>query len=218
MYIIIVGGGDVGRYLCREFLRMGYEVLVIEKDTRKCEVLEEELGSVALCGDGCEVAVLIKAGINRADMLIAVTPEDDDNLAACQMAKQKFNVPYVIARVNNPKNVHIFAKLGIEHAVDVTGLIVENIKARTPTCPLVHLMTFKERNAELILLRITEGPLVGKMVKELPLPLGSIVSLLIRQDRESRTPDPETVLETGDQLLCFIPSGTEEMLQTFVNP
>lgn len=217
MYIIIVGGGDVGHYLAREFLNMGHEVLVIEKEAKKCEHLMEELGSMSMCGDGCEIAVLTKAGIARADIFIAVTSEDDDNLAACQIAKQKFNVPQVIARVNNPKNDHIFAKLGIDHTVDAVELILENIKAQTAIFPLVHLLSLKERGSELFLVRVDRGSLAGKSVKELSLPLGSVVSLLIRQERESRMPDPDTVLEPGDQLVCLIPSGSEKSLWAIVS-
>lgn len=216
MYAVIVGGGHVGHYLCREFLQMGHEVLIIEKDARKCEALEEELGSIVLCGDGCEVTTLTKAGVGRADMFIAVTLEDDDNLAACQIAKQKFNVPHVIARVNNPKNVHIFTRLGIEDVIDVVGLVVENIKARTPVFPLAHLMSFEERESELFLLRVTQASLVGKSVKELPLPLGSIVTLLIRQGRETRIPEPDTILENGDQLLCLVSAGNQETLRSII--
>jgi trk system potassium uptake protein TrkA len=212
MYVIIVGGGDVGHYLCKEFLNMGHEALVIEKEAKKCESLKDELGSVAVCGDGCEIAVLTKAGIARADIVIAVTSEDDDNLAACQIAKQKFNVPQVIARVNNPKNEHIFAKLGVEHTVDAVALMLENIKAQTAIFPLL-----KERGSELFLVRVTQGSLAGKSVKDLSLPLGSVVSLLIRQERESRMPDPNTVLEPGDQLVCLIPSGSEESLRAIIS-
>ncbi|GAI51406.1 unnamed protein product, partial [marine sediment metagenome] len=86
MYGMIIGGGGVGYYLAKELLDNGHEVLIIEKDAKRCERVEDELGSISLCGDGCEVAVLTKAGIARADMFIAVTDEDDDNLAACQIA------------------------------------------------------------------------------------------------------------------------------------
>jgi len=217
MYVIIVGGGDVGRHLCKEFLNMGHEALVIEKEAKKCECLKDELGSVALCGDGCEITVLTKAGTARADMFIAVTDEDDDNLAACQIAKQKFNVPQVIAKVNNPKNEHIFAKLGVERTVDAVALMLENIKAQTAVFPLTHLLSLRERGMELFLLRVAQGSLVGKQVKDLSLPLGSVVSLLIREERESRIPDPDTVLEPGDQLVCLIPRGSEESLRAIVS-
>lgn len=214
MYIIILGGGEVGHYLCKELLNMGHEVLVIEKDAKKCEHLEDELGSVSLCGDGCEIATLTKGGIARVDMFIAVTDEDDDNLASCQIAKQKFKVPQVIAKINNPRNEHIFAKLGIEHTVDVARLILEHIEMEAAISPLVNLLSLKEQGSELVLVRVAEGSLaVGKSVNELSLPLDSIVSLLIRQGQKSQIPTPDTVLQAGDELICLIPSGAEESVQ-----
>jgi len=215
MYGIIVGGGEVGYYLARELLDNGHEVLVIEKNAKKCEGMEDELGSVSLCGDGCEIAVLTKAGIARADMFIAVTDEDDDNLAACQIAKQKFNVAKVIAKINNPKDEHIFAKLGIEHTVDAVALVLEHIKAQISTFPLVHLLSLKDRGLEIVLIRIAEGSLgAGKSVESLSLPLGSIAATVIRQGQECQVPALDTILEAGDQLVCLIPSGSEEAVQT----
>ncbi len=214
MYVIIIGGGDLGYYLAKELLDNGHEVLIIEKDARKCERMEGELGSVSLCGDGCEVAVLTKAGIARADMFIAVTDEDDSNLAACQIAKQKFNVPQVIAKINNPKDEHIFAKLGIERTVDGVALVLEHIKAQISTFPLIHLLSLKDRGLEIVLIRIAEGsPAAGKSVKNLSLPLGSIVSTMIRRGQGCQVPASDTMLEAGDQLVCLIPSGSEEAVK-----
>ncbi len=211
MYAIIVGAGQVGRYLGRELLGMGNEVLLIERDHKICEELGAELGSVSLCGDGCEVALLGKAGIARADIFIAVTDEDDDNLAACQIAKQKFGVPQVIAKVNNPKNEHIFAKLGIDHTVDRVSLVLEHIKLQITAFPLIRLLNLKERGLDVVLVRVAEGsPAVGKPLRDLSLPSGSVVSLIIRQGQECRVPEPGTILEVGDQFLCLIFSGSEE--------
>jgi len=218
MYIIILGGGEVGYYLCKELINMGHEVLLIEKDAKKCELLKGELGCVSLCGDGCEMTVLTKAGIARADVFIAVTDEDDDNLAAAQIAKQKFNVPHVIARVNNPKDERIFAKLGIEHTINAAALILENIKAHMAIFPLVRLLSLKEKGLEIVLVKITGDPVAGKKMGEVALPAGSVVCLLIRQGQEeSRVPGPDIVLAAGDQLICLIPSGTEESLQAMLN-
>jgi len=214
MYVIIIGGGGVGYYLARGLLDNGHEILIIEKDHKRCERMEDELGSVSLCGDGCEVAVLAKAGIARADMFIAVTDEDDDNLAACQIAKQKFNVPQVIAKINNPKNEHIFAKLGIEHTVDGVALVLEHIKAQISMFPLIHLLSLRDRSLEIVLVRVAEGSLAaGKSVKNLSLPLGSVASLMVRQGQECRVPDSDVVIEAGDELVCLIPSGSEEAVQ-----
>lgn len=213
MYAIIVGAGQVGRYLGRELLGRGDEVLLIEKDHAICEDLGDELGSVSLCGDGCEVAVLTKAGIARADVFIAVTDEDDDNLAACQIAKQKFGVPQVIAKVNNPKNVHIFAKLGIDHTVDRVSLVLEHTKLQIGGFPLIRLLNLKERGLDVVLVTVAEdSPALGKPLRELSLPSGSVVSLIIRQGQECRVPEASTILEVGDQFLCVISSGSEAEL------
>lgn len=217
MYVIIIGGGGVGYYLAKELLDNGHEVLIIEKDAKRCERVEDELGSISLCGDGCEVAVLTKAGIARADMFIAVTDEDDDNLAACQIAKQKFNVPQVIARINNPKNEHIFAKLGIENTVDGVALVLEHIKAQISTFPLIRLLSLEDKGLDIVMIRIAEGSLAaGKSVKDLSLPLGSVVSIMIRQRQEYQVPASDTTLEAGDQLVCLIPSGSEEAVQAML--
>ncbi|MCK4222221.1 MAG: TrkA family potassium uptake protein [Dehalococcoidia bacterium] len=215
MYVIIVGAGEVGRYLGKELLNSGNEVLMIERDHSICEELGEELGSVFLCGDGCEVALLTKAGVARADMFIAVTDQDDDNLAACQIAKQKFHVPEVIAKVNSPKNEHIFAKLGIDHTVDRVSLVLEHIKLQIPMFPLIHLLSLKDRGLELVLVRILErSPAAGKAVKDLSLPDGSVVSLMLRRGQECVVPATDAMLEVGDQLVCSIPSGSEEIVRT----
>src|SRR5512143_2560301 len=108
MYIVVAGGGKVGFYLAKALVNEGHEVLVIERDRRKCEVIAEDLGSVVMRGDAAEAATLGEAGVNRADVVVAVTGDDEDNLVICQMAKRKFQVPRTIARINNPKNERIF--------------------------------------------------------------------------------------------------------------
>jgi len=104
MYIVIVGGGKVGYYLSKALLDEGHEIVTLEKDARRKEFICNDLGSVGIRGDGCEATTLAEVGTNRADMLIAVTGDDEDNLVACQLAKYKFNVPHTIARINNPQN------------------------------------------------------------------------------------------------------------------
>src|SRR5688572_23525964 len=110
MYIIVAGGGKVGFYLSKTLIAEGHEVLCIEQDARRAARIGEELGSIVMRGDACEAQTLADAGTERADMFIAVTGDDEDNLVACQVAKAKFNVPRTIARINNPKNEHIFKK------------------------------------------------------------------------------------------------------------
>jgi trk system potassium uptake protein TrkA len=144
MYIVVIGGGRVGYYLTRALLEQGHEVLVIEKNATVCEIINEELGSICIRGDGCEISTLAEAGTERADMLVAVTGDDEDNLVSCQVAKQKFNVPKTISRIRNPKNETLFKKLGIDITISSTNLLMEAIEEAVPTHPLTHLMTVRE--------------------------------------------------------------------------
>jgi trk system potassium uptake protein TrkA len=214
MYVIVIGGGEVGHYLCKQLLGEGHEVVVIEKDTKMCERIEEELGDICLHGDASEITILNKAGITRADMVIAVTGEDEDNLAACQVAKQKFKVPRVIARINTPRNEKIFAKLGVERTVDAVELISEHIKAETMLFPVTRLFSIRDKGLEVVLVRIgRDSPAVGKPIGELSLPLGSVISLVIPQGKESEIPTADVVLKEGNQLICLVPTENIGSLQ-----
>ncbi len=214
MYIIIVGGGVVGYHLCRALLDEGHEVLVIEKDAKKCERLLDELGSVCIRGDGCETATLAEAGASRADLLIATTNEDEDNLVACQVAKHKFNVPRTIARVNNPKNERLFKKLGIDCPISITNILLEHIEEEIPTHPLIHLLTLPRENLEIVEIKIPQGSrAVGKPLKEIVLPPDSLLSLIIRNAQKPQVPSPDTVLQPGDRIIALTSTENEQILR-----
>jgi trk system potassium uptake protein TrkA len=214
MYIIIVGGGSVGYHLCKALLKEGHEVLVLDKDATKCENFEDELGSVCVRGDGCEVATLAEAGVSRAEVFIAATDEDEDNLVACQVAKHKFGVPRTIARVNNPENEKIFKRLGIDCPISVTNLILEHIEEKIPTHPLIHLLAMGEEKMEIVEVRILEGSKsVGKSVKELSLPSDSILTLLIRNGQKPQVPTVDTILEVNDRIIALTTTDSEAALR-----
>jgi trk system potassium uptake protein TrkA len=214
MYIIVVGGGKVGYYLTKTLLSEGHEVLVIERDPAKSEWMVEELGSVCIRGDGCEAATLADAGTARAEMLIAVTNEDEDNLVACQVAKHRFQVPRTIARLNNPKNETIFKKLGIDVTVSSTNLILEHIEQEVPTHPLMHLLTLENAEFEIVEVKIpSSSAAVGKAVKDLDLPAGVILSLLIRGQQRPQVPTEDTILEAQDQVVAVTRPESEEALR-----
>jgi trk system potassium uptake protein TrkA len=124
VYIIIIGGGRVGYQLARHLLDRGEEVTLIEKDGRRAEWLEGQLGSIVMTGDGDEMAFLETTGIERADVVMAVSGDDEDNLIALQLAKKRFKVPLTIARVNNPANVEIFKTLGVDEAISATDVLL----------------------------------------------------------------------------------------------
>jgi trk system potassium uptake protein TrkA len=214
MYILIVGGGSIGYHLSRQLLREGHEVLVVEKDQAKCERFEDELGNVCMHGDGCEVATLTEAGAARADVFIAATNEDEDNLVACQVARHKFNIGRTIARVSNPKNEEIFKKLGIDCTVAVTNLIMKHIEEEIPTHPMSHLLTMMEEGTEIVEIIISkDSPAEGKALKDLKPPKDSILVLLIRDGQKPRIPLLDTVFRENDRIIAFTTLENEMELQ-----
>jgi len=214
MYIIVVGGGRVGYYLAKALLNEGHEVLIVEKNATICETITEEMGSVCVRGDGCEAATLADIGTSRADILIAVTGDDEDNLVACQVAKYKFNVARTIARIRNPQNEAIFKKLGIDVTVSSTNLILEHIEEEVPTFPLIHLATVREKELEIVELKIpTDSNTVGKTVKELSLPEGSTLFLLLRKREKPIIPEANTTLQADDHIIAVTTPESEEALR-----
>jgi trk system potassium uptake protein TrkA len=130
VYVIVIGGGKVGYFLSRDLLERGDEVTLVEKDATRAEWLESQLGSIVMRGDGDEMAFLSLTGIQRADAVLAVTGDDEDNLIALQLAKKHFNVPRTIARVNNPANVDIFKTLGVDEAVSATEILLNALETK----------------------------------------------------------------------------------------
>jgi len=215
MYIIVIGGGKVGYYLARTLLDEGHEIVVVEKDTARTEFICNELGSVCVRGDGCEVATLTEVGTGRAEMFIAVTGDDEDNLVACQVAKHKFNVPRTVARINNPKNEAIFKELGIDVAVSSTNIILESIQEEVPTHSLTHLLDIRERGLEIVELKIpADAKTVGKKVKDIPLPPKSRLFLIIPKKEKPRLPTASTILQAEDQIIAVTTPESEEALRT----
>jgi trk system potassium uptake protein len=213
MYMIVVGGGKVGYYLAKELLAENHEVLVIEKEAAKCERIAEELGDIVLRGDGCEATTMEAAGFGRADMVIAVTGDDEDNLVSCQVAKVKFNVPRTVARINNPKNQEIFSRLGIDTTVSATAAVLAHIEPELPTHPVIRLLTMSS-GLELVGVKVPGGaPVIGKRVKDLLLPQQSLVVLIIEKDGTPRLPAGDTPFREGDEVVAVCPEEHEDALR-----
>ena len=214
MYIIIVGGGKVGYYLAKELVEEGHEVLVIEKDAAKCERIAEELGDIVLRGDGCEASTMEMAGFGRADMVVAVTGDDEDNLVVCQVAKVKFNVARTVARINNPKNEEIFKWLGIDTTVSATAAILAHIEQELPTHPLISLLTLKGGGLEIVEVKVLPtSPVVGKRIRDLLLPQQSLIVLIVDEEGMPRVPSSDTVLRAGDEVMAVTRTETEDVLR-----
>jgi trk system potassium uptake protein TrkA len=214
MYIIVVGGGRLGYHLLKALLKEGHEVLVLEKDARICKTITDELGSVCFRGDGCEASTLAEVGTGRADMLVAVTGDDEDNLVSCQVAKHKHNVPRTIARIRNPQNAALFRKLGVDVTVSSTDLILEAIEREVPTHPVTQLLSIEEKGLVIVDVKITpDSVTVGKTVKELDLPKESKLALIIPGQGSAHVPTANTVLLAGDQVIAVTTPESKEDLR-----
>jgi len=217
MYIIIVGGGKVGYYLAKQLVEDGNEVLVIEKDAAKCQHIADELGDIVLRGDGCEGITLEAAGTGRADLFIAVTGDDEDNLVACQVAKNKFNVRRTVALINNPKNEAIFKKLGIDTAVSSTALVLANIEQELPSHPLISLLTIKGGGLEIVEAKVPPySAMVGKRVGDLLLPQQCLITVIIDEEGVPRIPNSDTQVRAGDEVVAVCRRESEDALRAIL--
>ena len=218
MYVIIAGAGKVGWNLARELLEKDNEVTVIEADRRRYLTVEQELEHAVHYGDATELWVLERAGINRADLVVAVTGDDEDNLLICQVAKEKYLVDRIIARCNNPRNLEHFKLLGIQPAVSATDLILRLIEHEVPEYGLVHLLDLPEERLEIIeMLLGADSQVTGRRVADLEMPEGSLLISVLRAGR-GFVPGPDTVLEAGDEVLAVLDPGREDDLKRFFGP
>ena len=217
MYILIVGAGKVGWNLARELVEKDNEVTVVESNRRRYEVVEEELEHSIQYGDGTELWVLERAGIERADLVIAVTGDDEDNILICQMAREKYGVERVVARCNNPRNLQHFELLGVKPAVSATDLILRLIEHEVPKYGLVHLLDLKEERLEIIETEVPDGCAAdGATVKDLGLPNGALVISILR-DGGGFVPTGDSVISAGDEVLLVLDIGLEdEVMERFV--
>src|ERR1700754_4095958 len=209
LYVIIAGAGKVGWNLARELLEKGHEVTCIEQDRRRYLTVEQELEHAVQYGDATELWVLERAGIQRAEIVVAVTGDDEDNLLICQVAKEKYLCERIIARVNNPRNLDTFKLLGIQPAVSATDLILRLIEHEVPRYGLVHLLDLPEERLSNIRL-IDPSPVTraGRAIADIGLPGGALVISVLRGG-SGFVPKADTVVEAGDEVLVVLDPGIE---------
>ena len=214
MFIIVAGAGKVGYHLARALVA-DHEVLIIERDPSRVDFIAEEMGSeVIMQGDACDAATMERAGMERADLVVAVIGEDRDNLTFCQISKARFSVPRAVARINNPQNESLFRQLGIDATVSATNLILGHIEQELPWTGLIPLATLQTRGLEIVEVRIPAGAsVVGKQVKQMLLPQGSLLCLIIDADGTPRVPAPDTVLHADNVIVAVTNIDREEALR-----
>ncbi|HEX8552908.1 MAG TPA: NAD-binding protein [Abditibacteriaceae bacterium] len=215
-YAIITGGGKIGYYLARSLINHDYEVLLLEKDSGFYRQLSSDLGDVVMQGDGCDPLVLQRAGIERADLVVAATGDDADNLITCQMSQHVFGRKRVIARVNNPDNEKLFDMLGVHERVNSTAALLDLLGKKVGKSPVVLLGALERCNIEAVELILDEGsPFIGARLGDLQLPSGTLIISILRGGCAA-IPTADTTFENGDVLVALIPPELEAALREFI--
>lgn len=203
MYVIVVGGGQVGVNLTKLLQSEGHEVLLVEKDPARYYRLSDELGEAVIQGDGTDLASLMDMGANRADVLAAVTGADQDNLVICQMAKILYFIPKTIARVNDPKNEDLFQQLGVDATVSSTRIIGNLIEEKIDTGSAVPLLALGRGQVEIFKTTVEpESALAKKKISKIKLPEDCIIMAVLRGS-EVLIPKGETQLKEDDILVTL---------------
>src|SRR5581483_3491552 len=209
MYAIVAGGGKVGYYLAKELVEQGHEVLVIERDSKHCATIQEDLGDIVMQGDAAEASVLAESGSERADVIVAVTGDDEDNLVICQVAKKRFKAPRAVARINNPKNEQIFRMLGIDATVSSTDVILGVLEQELPSHAVVPLLRLRRADVEVVESVLDDqSPAVGRPLRDLSLPADCTIAVIIR-DGAPIFPGGETKLAAGDEVIALTTTQSE---------
>jgi len=212
MYIVIVGAGRIGFNLAQKLIQDKHTVTVIEKDKSRCEGISQNLDAMVINGDGCEPRYLEDAEVGRADVVAAVTADDEDNLITCQLAKEVFGVARTVARVNNPRNEHIFTELGVDVPVNATAIIAKIIEEEASFEDFINLMTFKRGKLALVRVDITtDSPIIEKCVRDVTLPENSVLVAIVRGE-SIIVPKGETVLKKGDDIIALTTIENEQQL------
>jgi len=212
MYVVVVGCSESGYHLSKALIAGGHEVVVVEKNAERYHLLNEELGSVALLGDGTDEATLKRAGIARADVVVSLTGADATNLVISQMTKHIFQVPRTMALIKDPKNEPIFHEIGVDVVVNSTHLVLASLEEGVPGRPLVHLMNLRVPGMELVSVSIPEDAnIIGKPLNEIELPPNSFITLMVKKNGAT-LPTGRSVVEPSDELVAVVPEGEEQIL------
>lgn len=218
MYAVVVGLGKLGYYLVKDLLAKGHEITVVEKRPDKCSWANEEFGNIVIDGDGCDPNVLEKAGVGRADVVVACTGHDEDNLVICHVAKTKHLQVRTVARVNNPKNETIFKKLGLDAVVNSTTMLAHVIEHELSAGDLVHLASLRRGGMEIVDVVLEKtSPGVGKKLMDLMLPPDCVVIAILRGE-EAMMAKGDTQFEPGDEMIAVVSAEQEEELRNLLVP
>lgn len=215
MFIVIAGGGKVGYYLSKTLLSYKHKIVVIEKQKELCEKIANELNIPAVTGDATNIDLLSSVNVDKANIFIAVTGKDEENLIACQLAKTNFGVRRTIARVNNPKNIKVFERLGVNTAMSSTSIIADLIEQEVDYAGIKTLMKLKSDKIVISEIVISSNsPVCNQSLRDLEMPGDCILISVIRND-EVIIPNGFTVLHCGDYVIAVSSQENQKALRDF---
>ena len=214
MVAVIIGGGRGGSYLARDLQAQGYQVKVVDRRPDVVAKLRQEIGGDVICGDGSSPQILEQVGVAKADLLVALTHNDEDNLVICRLAKHHFHVPRVIARVNNPLNEWLYTKSwGVDVAISQVHLTSKVIEEEIGMGELITLLKLNRGEAALVEVRLPEtSPCRGKTIRDLAPPTDTVIVTVIRGGKLV-IPRGDTLLEAGDEILAVSTVAAEKSLK-----
>ncbi|MGH9031557.1 MAG: potassium channel family protein [Acidimicrobiia bacterium] len=211
MRVAIAGAGNVGLFIANDLRGAGHEVQLIEQNPAVVERAIADEGVEWVVADGCEVSSLREAGLERCDVVVAATGDDEDNLVISLLAKQEFAVPRVIARVNHPKNEWMFNEnWGVDLSVSTPHLITALVEEAVTVGRLVRILQFEGGQARLVEVTLAEdSPAIDRSLKEIDMPRDATVVAVVRGEHVVM-PRGDTVFEAGDEVLAMVTPDSEE--------
>ncbi len=204
MKLLIAGGGNVGYYLLKTLIKEKHHIALIDRNRERCERIAEAFSKVEVtCGDATDAECLTEAGVQHADVVIAATGQDQNNMVLCQLAKEYFGVKKTIARVNNPKNIRVFQKLGVDSVVSSTARIAMVIGQELDWVDVNAILTARSANLRIHMFTVTDGAFAcGKTVDTLGLPPGIILITIIHGDN-AIIPTGQTRVAAEDEIIIM---------------
>ena len=215
MYIVIIGGGKVGYYLSKTLLSYKHKVMIVDLNKTLCAKIADELFIPVLTGDATKVNILEAADTGKADIFIAVTGQDEENLIACQLAKKNFGVKRTIARVNNPKNIKVFEALGVDAAVSSTAVISDLIEQEVDYSGMQALTTMHNNLLVINEIEVRKNSTAhDRLVGDLEIPAGCTLISIIKRN-EVITPKDSTLLRAGDSIIVISSHEDKKALRDY---
>lgn len=215
MEIIIIGDDRLSYHLGKLFLAKGHTLSIINQNLEHCSYLAKNLKATIIHGDGSDPDMLYQAGAHTADVIVAATPYDQDNLVICQLSKSYFQIPQSLAMVNDPDNIIVFEQLGFK-AISPTFIMGEIIDQLASFDSITHLLPIGEGKVNITEIKLTpDCPVLGKQLKDIELPVNSLVSCIFRKD-DAIIPRGLTALEINDRILVISKPDTQsEIMHIF---